>query len=201
MAHQLELLQEWENKKAMAMKNWSKQIEENTQNFVDTFGGLSMEQLNWKPNANTWSIAQNIEHLIVINKTYFPIIESIRNGKYKKPFIAKFGFIVAFFGKTILQAVQPDRKKKMKTFSIWEPSKSAIPKGILDRFKAHQSELQQIIENSRDLIEKGTIISSPANKNLVYKLETAFDIIVTHEQRHFQQSKETYQLMIKESIS
>ena len=183
----------------MAMKNWSKQIEENTQNFVDTFGGLSMEQLNWKPNANTWSIAQNIEHLIVINKTYFPIIESIRNGKYKKPFIAKFGFIVAFFGKTILQAVQPDRKKKMKTFSIWEPSKSAIPEGILDRFKAHQSELQQIIENSRDLIEKGTIISSPANKNLVYKLETAFDIIVTHEQRHFQQSKETYQLMIKES--
>ena len=199
MAHQFELLQEWENKKAMAMKNWSKQIEENTQNFVDTFGGLSMEQLNWKPNANTWSIAQNIEHLIVINKTYFPVIESIRNGKYKKPFIAKFGFIVAFFGKTILQAVQPDRKKKMKTFPIWEPSKSAIPEGILDRFKAHQSELQQIIENSRDLIEKGTIISSPANKNLVYKLETAFDIIVTHEQRHFQQSKETYQLMIKES--
>ncbi|CAZ97441.1 Putative protein [Zobellia galactanivorans] len=49
------------------------------------------------------------------------------------------------------------------------------------------------------MIEKGCIISSPANKNIVCRLETAFDIIVTHEQRHFEQLKETYQLMAQQS--
>lgn len=183
------------------MKNWSEQIEKTTQNFVESFGRLSIEQLNWKPNAQTWSIAQNIDHLIVINKTYFPVIESIRKGTYKPPFLAKLGFVVSFFGKTVLKAVQPDRKKKMKTFPIWEPAKSEIPIGILDRFKEHQSELKKMIENSRDLVEKGTIISSPANKNIVYKLEMAFEIISTHEKRHFEQSKEIYQLMKKEVSS
>jgi hypothetical protein len=32
--------------------------------------------------------------------------------------------------------------------------------------------------------------NSPANRNMVYTLERAFDIIVVHERRHFQQAME-----------
>ena len=104
-------------------------------------------------------------------------------------------------GNMVLTAVQPDRKNKMKTFPMWEPAKSEIPFGILYRFKTHQSELKDIIVQSKDLVEKGTIISSPANRNIVYKLEQAFDIIIAHEQSHFEQSKEIYRLMKKETNS
>lgn len=183
------------------MENWTEQIEKNTQNFIETFGELSIGQLNWKPNSQTWSIAQNIDHLIVINNTYFPVIDSLRKGTYKSPFLAKAGFVVSFFERMVLKAVQPDRKKKIKTFPIWEPEKSKIPIDILDSFKEHQFELKKMIENSRDLVEKGTIISSPANKNIVYKLETAFEIIVTHEQRHFEQSMEVYATMKNKASS
>jgi len=58
-----------------------------------------------------------------------------------------------------------------------------------------------MIENSKDLVEKGTVISSPANKNIVYKLEKAFEILLTHERRHFEQSKEIYQLIITKTNS
>ena len=103
------------------------QIEKNTECYVETFGQLSIEQLNWKPNSKSWSIAQNMNHLIVMNNTYFPTIESIQKGTYKTPFLSKFDFIVSFFGNMILKSVQPNRKKKMKTFPIWEPLKSEIP--------------------------------------------------------------------------
>ena len=83
----------------------------------------------------------------------------------------------------------------MKTFPVWEPAKSEIPTGVLNRFKEHQSELKAMIENSKDLVEKGTIISSPANKNIVYSLGAAFEIIVTHEQRHYEQAKEVLEIM------
>jgi len=175
------------------------QIEKNTECYVETFGQLSIEELNWKPNSKSWSIAQNMNHLIVMNNTYFPIIESIQKGTYKTPFLSKFDFIVSFFGNMILKSVQPNRKKKMKTFPIWEPLKSEIPIGIIDRFIEHQSKLIMMIKNSEDLLEKGTIISSPANKNIVYKLGTAFKIIIAHEQRHFLQSKEVLEIINNQS--
>lgn len=179
------------------MKDWTLQLDKITERFVENFGSLSTDQLNWKPNSQTWSIAQNIDHLIIVNETYYPVLASLKEGTYKTPFIAKLGFIASFLGKTVLNAVNPDRKKKMKTFPVWEPTTSQIKDNILQHFEKHQSELKQQIETSKELVEKGTIISSPANKNIVYKLETAFDIIVSHEQRHLEQAKEVFQLMTK----
>lgn len=165
-------------------------IDDITNSFKAAFGNLSAEQLNWKPNAQTWSIAQNIDHLIVINESYYPVIESVRKGTYKLPLMGKIGFMVNSMGKMILNAVEPTREKKIKTFPIWEPSKSSIGPDILNRFEKHQEELKKIIASSKDLVEKGVVISSPANKNIVYKLGTAFDIMITHEQRHLEQAKE-----------
>lgn len=176
----------------MDITKWTRQIDRITADFKQAFGSLTANQLDWKPDANTWSIAQNIHHLIVINETYYPIIQAIRQGSYKLPFIAKLGFMVNFFGKFILQSVQPDRKRKMKTFPIWEPAQSEIGGDILDRFEKHQEALKKLITDCQDLLERGVIISSPANRNIVYKLETGFDIIVAHEQRHLEQAKEVW---------
>lgn len=162
---------------------------------MSAFSGLTTDQLNWKPNPNTWSIGQNVDHLIVINSTYFPVMEEVRNGSYKLPFVGRLGFMVSFLGKTVLKAVQPDRRKKMKTFPIWEPAKSDIQPDLWERFETHQEEVKKMISSSLDLLDKGTVISSPANSNIVYKLETAFDIIVAHERRHWVQAREVKELM------
>ncbi|MCZ2249221.1 MAG: DinB family protein [Bacteroidia bacterium] len=169
---------------------WLAEIDIITQSFKDKFGNLSEKELNWKPNPQTWSIAQNIDHLIVVNETYFPVLASLKEGTYNTPFIVKLGFMVSFLGKTVLNAVKSDRKEKMKTFPVWEPTISQVNDDILQRFEKHQNELKRQIETSKELVEKGTIISSPANRNIVYKLETAFDIIVSHEQRHLEQASE-----------
>jgi hypothetical protein len=172
------------------MKNWTSTLDNITKQSQTEFGTLTNEELNWKPNSSTWSIAQNLDHLIVVNETYYPVLASLKEGTYKTPFTAKIGFIVSFLGKTVLKAVQPDRQKKMNTFPIWEPSTSKVSEDILKKFEIHQNVLKQKIEEAKGLIEQGVVISSPANRNIVYKLETAFDIIVSHEQRHLEQAKE-----------
>lgn len=177
------------------MKHWIEQIDKTTTDFKALFGHLTTAELNWKPNPTTWSIAQNIDHLIVINQSYFPLLADLKEGKFKRPFIARFGFIVSFLGKMILSAVNPDRKKKMKTFAIWKPSESKITADILDRFSQHQDRLKQEIEATKGFVQKGAIIYSPANKNIVYTLETAFDVITTHELRHLEQAKEILALL------
>ena len=178
-------------------ERWTTQIDKVTNDFKEAFESLTMAELNWKPDPNTWSIAQNLDHLIVINGTYHQKIKSVREGTYKLPFHAKFEFMVSFLGRTVLMAVQPDRKKRMKTFSIWEPAKSDIEDDIWERFEQSQINLKSLILSSSDLLEKGIVISSPANNNVVYTLETAFDIIVSHEQRHLEQSLEVARLRRK----
>ena len=178
----------------MNTSKWTTALDANTEKFSHAFGQLSEEELNWKPDPNTWSIAQNIDHLITINSTYFPIIASLHQGSYKLSLMGKVGFIAPVMGKMVLNAVGPDRKQKTKTFPIWEPSTSRIKGDILTRFSKHQEDLKLAIEGSADLLEKGVIISSPANKNIVYSLESAFDIIVSHEERHLVQAQELWEV-------
>lgn len=178
----------------MDIEKWTRQLDEITEDFREEFGDLTVEQLNWKPNPDTWSVAQNLDHLIVINTSYFPVIEAIRNNTYQVPWTGKFGIMTRFFGNLVLKSVQPDRRRKIKTFPIWQPTDSQIGGDILDRFEQHQTLVRNLILSCQDLLEQNTVISSPANKNIVYTLETAFDIILLHERRHFEQAKELLQI-------
>jgi uncharacterized damage-inducible protein DinB len=173
----------------MDPQTWTRQLDQLTAEVKEAFGNLSAEELNWKPDAQRWSIAQNLDHLMVINSSYFPVIQSIRQGTYKRPLLGRIGFVVNLLGKALLAAVQPGGGKKSKTFPIWEPSASQLPADILNTFTQHQQALKQVILDSRDLLDSGTVISSPANRHIVYKLETAFDIIVAHERRHLEQAR------------
>ncbi|MEM7510760.1 MAG: DinB family protein [Bacteroidota bacterium] len=169
---------------------WLDIIDKNTQDFRETFSSISHEQMNWKPDPTTWSIGQNIDHLLVTNASFFPIIESIRAGIYKVPWIPSRSFLVKFNEKMIMDYVKPERAKKTKTIPIWEPTQSQVEEGVLQKFIQEQENLKDLITNSQDLVEAGTKISSPFSKFIVYHLEAAYDIIVTHEQRHLAQAKE-----------
>ena len=173
----------------MNVNQWIQFIDQTTKDFVDGFGTLSKKEMNWKPDAQTWSIGQNIDHLIVINSTYFPVFEKLHAGTYRTPFTGKINFLVNYFGNFILRSVQPEQAKKIKTFPIWEPAYSDLSEGLLDQFVAHQETLKEHFKKAYNLLQKDVVISSPANQYIVYRLSKAFDIIVAHEQRHFLQAK------------
>lgn len=173
-------------------------IDRITSDFKLSFGTLSQEQLNYKPNANTWSIAQNIDHLIVINNTYYPIFDGLINGQYSAPIHGRLGFMVRFFGRFILQSVRPDRKQKIKTFPIWEPSTFELNQE-LNLFEKHQEELKNKIRSIENFLGKKTVIHSPASRKIVYTLDKALDIICTHEERHLVQANELKSQLMAQS--
>lgn len=179
----------------MSHLNWKEHIDQNTTLVQELFAKIPEQQLNFQSNTQTWSIAQNLEHLIVINESYYPILSALHRHEYRAPFQAKFEFLVNFFGNFVLKSVEPNRRKKMKTFPIWEPKNSGVSHGIFERFIQHQEELKKRIEAAAPLISNEVVIHSPASKIIVYKLATAFDIIVTHESRHINQAKELLELI------
>ena len=179
----------------MEITNWTHPLKDIAQTIKTTFGSLSTDQLNWKPNSETWSIGQNIDHLIVINSTYFPVFKALQGGNYKTPFVGKIRPLVRFFGNMVLNGVQPDAPKKIKTFPIWEPSHSAVPGDIVDQFQNHQNALISQIVAAQPFLAPPIVIASPASSFIVYTLPTAFDIIVAHERRHLLQAKKILGMM------
>ncbi len=182
-------------------QKWIEQIDQLTALFQEQFGSLINQELNWKPSPNTWSIAQNIEHLILINKTYINVFSELKSGKIKLPFYCKINFISAFFGKLILDGVEPERKKKAKTFPIWFPSESEVEADILEQFSKNQSALKLYIRELESFFKENTIIHSPVSKRIILPLSMTFEILITHENRHFNQAKEVLGLLQKEKNS
>lgn len=172
------------------MEKWINGIDEVTELVKSAFGDLTEEELNWKPTNETWSIAQHLHHLIVINSSYFPIIEALEKMELKIPFYLRIPSLARWMGNMIYNSVKPEQPKKIKTFTIWEPSTSTISADIIARFEAHQQSLKEQIQYAGELLQKGSLIHSPANNKIVYTLEKAFDIIVAHEMRHFNHANE-----------
>lgn len=176
-------------------QNWTERIDTITNLFEDHFGSVSPEKLNKKPNANEWSIAQNIEHLILINQTYFNVFEELKSRTLKLPFYGRIRFISSFFGDLILKAVEPERSKKTKTFSIWEPVESQISNDILKTFSKSQHDFKNHLNVLAKEIENESIIHTPVSRSIPLPLTSAIEIIITHEMRHFYQATATLELL------
>ena len=159
------------------------------ENVKNSFGGLSAEQLNWKPNEKSWSIAQCLEHLMVTNKLEFPAVENALKANYKNPFWSKIPFLSKICGKTAIYLFRPENKRKIKAPKSFQPSNSRLSGKIVEDFAAHQRDLIGLFERSKDLDLEKTKIVSPVSNLITYSLIDALRVLTVHEQRHLQQAE------------
>jgi len=174
----------------------SKFIEDLRQISADAknvFGGLSGEQLNWKPSAESWSVGQCFEHLIITNNLYFPNIQKVVDGKHRNNFFSKIPFAVDLIAALMKNSLKPEQARKMKTFKIFEPAMSSISTTIFDDFAENQRKLIALIEAVKDSDIHRIKISEPLSATLNLRLDDAFEILVMHEKRHFLQAERVMQ--------
>lgn len=154
-----------------------------------SFGKLSAEQLNWKPAADRWSVAQCLDHLINSNNGYFPIIESVRSGQRKTSFLERLPVLPGLAGGLLIKSLDPASARKIKAPKKFEPAQSNISPTIVNDFVDQQSKVIEAMNATRHLDLKKIVITSPALSIVTYSLMDAYRVIVVHEQRHLQQAK------------
>ena len=158
-----------------------------------SFGDLSPSQLNWKPSAERWSIAQCFEHLIASNKGYLPIIESVRTGKRQTRFVERLPVWPGLAGKLLIKSLDPASTRKLKAPKNFQPAQSAISPTIIDDFVAQQEQVIAGMRSTSHLDLEKIVITSPALSFVAYSLLDGYRIIVTHEKRHLQQAQRVTQ--------
>ena len=154
-----------------------------------TFGDLTAQQLNWKPNAESWGIGQCFDHLMTANESYFPIIEQIIKGEKPRTFWESLPVLPTFFGWMLIKYLSPESTKKLKAPDVFKPSSSDIDPNIINNFVRQQNQLTFLMRQTAELDLRHTKITSPALRFVTYSLMDCYTILVVHEKRHLQQAR------------
>ncbi|RPI16037.1 MAG: DinB family protein [Ignavibacteriae bacterium] len=164
-----------------------KEIDKITSEVNSVFGSLTANQLNWKPSPEKWSIGQCLEHIMVSNSKYFPMMNDLVEGIKKRTIWERLPFYSGIIGKMLISTIKKE-SRKVKTFKVFMPSKSEVSKDIIKQFNEHQEILKKMMYKT-DSADHSIIITSPVSKYITYSLQDANTIIVFHERRHFNQAK------------
>src|SRR5437868_12518207 len=90
------------------------------------FSNLTLEQLNWKPAPESWSIGQCLDHLIITDCLYFPAFKKIVEGKFKMTVWQRWSPLSGLFGKILVSQLEESGKRKVNTARIFVPSASKV---------------------------------------------------------------------------
>lgn len=153
---------------------------------------LPIEKLNWKANAESWSVLECFEHLNLYGDFYIPeITNQIERSKTIPKENFKPGFLGNYFAKTMLPK-NPIRK--MKTFKDKNPIGSKLDALTLNRFIFQQEQIVALLEKAKhiDLSKTKTAIS--ISKIIKLKLGDTFRVVVYHNLRHIAQANRVLDL-------
>jgi hypothetical protein len=152
------------------------------------FGKLSVDQLNWKPSAETWSIGECIDHLITTNRTYFAQLEAIARGDKYVSFWEKLPLFHGMWGRMLIKATTAEVAKKGNSPAAFKPTRSTVPATIVEEFCSQQADLIAKVKKTDQVDHETMIISSPAASFITYSLHDGLVIVFQHEERHFRQA-------------
>jgi len=158
----------------------------------NTFRSLDSEQINWKPNADGWSVGQCFEHLIKTNELFYDELDKIAAGSRTNSVLENYSPLSGLFGNLLISSLKKDARK-FKAPSPKIVPLSEIDANIVEIFAAHQSELIGKIKRTETADWQKTKVTSPFMKLVTYKLSDGYQVIVEHEKRHVRQAERVIQ--------
>ncbi len=111
----------------------TKYLNETKNEMLKTLKGLSEEQLNFKPSAESWSVAECLRHITISEKTLW---ENFVDGALKTAADPSKRSEVKMTDEQLMGIIE-SREQKVKTFAPFEPqNKQGSVKEVIKEFKS-----------------------------------------------------------------
>ncbi len=156
-------------------------------NQAERFNHLSVEVLNWKENAEKWSILECLEHLNRYGDFYLPEID--RQIKKDKRLADKQLFRSGWLGNYFAESMLPKEKlNTMKTFKSMNPAGSNLNKTVLSNFIQQQKTMLDLLDRARPINLTKTKTGITISKLIRLRLGDTFRVVIYHNERHMLQA-------------
>jgi hypothetical protein len=167
-------------KEMLDITNWSIQEAKKLQQF-------DLTQLNYKKNAESWSVLECIEHLNLYGDYYLPLMEKAVFGAEKSN-VTRFkpGWLGNYFANAMKG--KNGKIKKMKSPKDKDPRQSQLNALTINRFIKQQELLKSLLENSGELDLNKIKIPISIAKWIKLKLGDTYRFYVYHIERHLHQA-------------
>jgi len=152
------------------------------------FGTLDERQLNWRPAAASWSVAQCFDHLLNANRAMFEALAAAIDDARPRTVWQRLPVLPGVLGRIMIRSQMPEAKRKFTAPGKAEPASSAIDARIIERFVAHQREAAARVRTLEER-DASRIMVSPFVAVITYSVLDGCRLLVTHERRHFEQAR------------
>ena len=152
----------------------------------DVTKDLSEAQWHFKPAPDRWSVAENLEHLVLVHDR---ILGPVREQLAQAP-APPAGHDTALIDSIVYERV-PDRTNRANAPEFLHPTGRMAPAEALARIPGDYRRLAEILESTPDLREHG--LESPPLRFLTNGAHTTMDgfqwvvTVASHDERHIRQ--------------
>lgn len=156
-------------------------------NTAENFKAISLDELNYKPEPQSWSVLECIEHLNRYGDFYIPeITKKIASSKFKNTNSFKSNWLGRYFVKSVSYASEI---KKMKTFKSMNPIGSNLNINTLDKFIKQQHQFLDLLNKAKNVNLDKTKTAISISKWIPLKLGDTFRVVIYHNERHIMQAR------------
>jgi hypothetical protein len=151
---------------------------------------LDEEQLNWRPDEQSWSIAQCLDHLNVANRAYVaPMLHAIEQAQ-RKGAVRKGPIHPGFFGRWFAASMEPPPKSKLPAPRKIVPALHKGKAELIEEWRLAQAEMDAVLRKAAGVDLNGTRFVNPFFSLLRFSVGTGFQVIAAHERRHLWQAEQ-----------
>lgn len=157
------------------------------------FGRLDARQLNWRPDATSWSVAQCLDHLITANGLMLQAARTALDGGHSRTVWQRLPVVPGLFGRMLIRSQAPQATRKFTASPLATPGSSDIAAGIVERFVAQDHELVSWLRSLDEDRARRTIMTSPFVTFITYSVLDGARLLLAHDHRHIQQASRVTQ--------
>jgi hypothetical protein len=152
------------------------------------FGPLDSRQLNWRPSATAWSVAQCLDHLTQANHQMCVAMFKACDPATSRTVWQRLPVLPGMFGRVMITSLTPTGTRKFTAPETATPSASHIDPGIIGRFVDGHQEIAAVIRAVAGRDPGRIVMVSPFIRFISYSVLDGLRIVATHERRHFEQA-------------
>src|SRR4029453_6503576 len=174
---------------ALSLEEVRAGLDEVARETQSTFGGLNARQLNWRPDATRWSVAQCFEHFLLANRLMFEAAAGALNGTAPRTIWQRLPGLPGMFGRMLVRSQAPTNARRFTASPQAQPAASGVAAAIIQRCGEQDRGAVARVHALDERIAARTIMTSPFIKVITYSVLDGWRLVFAHDRRHLEQAR------------
>jgi hypothetical protein len=180
------------NYTGLSLREVTSALEDIARDANTTFGRLNTRQLNWRPDATRWSVAQCFQHLVTANRLMLDAAKDALENPSRSVW-QRVPLLPSAFGWVMIRSQAPETTRKFTAPTKAQPTTSDLPGDIVPRFVDQHRDVVEWMQSLDERKAKRTIMVSPFVRAVTYSVLDGLRLLFAHDRRHFEQARRVMQ--------